>query len=110
MFSPAWKRGEPFAGLTAFPNRIYPIVKIFFDTCQNSRTIAPAIGSADASKVQLRLRAGRPSDATLQRRGYARRRERADPWRTALRGSYQYVQEKPGSMGLDEGLGSSRPS
>jgi hypothetical protein len=35
--APAWKRGEPFDGLGAFPNRIYPVVKRFFDKCQISR-------------------------------------------------------------------------
>jgi hypothetical protein len=46
---------SPFDELTAFPNRIYPIVKIIFDDCQNSlapadRRSFPAIGLNGASE------------------------------------------------------------
>jgi hypothetical protein len=59
--APALKRSEPFDELTAFPNRIYPNVKIFFDRCTNfhcgRRAINPAIGlNCTSGKSLLRSR------------------------------------------------------
>jgi hypothetical protein len=70
---------SPVAGLIAFPNRIYPIVKIFFDICQKfwlwragsvtRNRLELSVGQkpnpkSAADEVQLRLRAGFPNEAT----------------------------------------------